>query len=99
MNLELRYKAVRKAGHRLRLSFQMNTEKVLRGRNAMDKFDGIIEFAMKKDVELYTSMPSGWRRIIGALTAPCGSTWIYNGKSYFSGERKTALLVKEDCLE
>jgi hypothetical protein len=99
MNLELRYKAVRKAGHRLRLSFQMNTEKVLRERNAMDKFDRIIEFAMKKDVELYTSMPSGWRRIIGALTAPCGSTWIYNGKSYFSGERKTALLVKEDCLE
>ncbi|WP_243127637.1 hypothetical protein [Schaedlerella arabinosiphila] len=77
----------------------MNTEKVLRERNAMDKFDRIIEFAMKKDVELYTSMPSGWRRIIGALTAPCGSTWIYNGKSYFSGERKTALLVKEDCLE
>lgn len=99
MNLELRYKAVRKAGHRLRLSFQMNTEKVLWERNAMDKFDRIIEFAMKKDVELYTSMPSGWRRIIGALTAPCGSTWIYNGKSYFSGERKTALLVKEDCLE
>lgn len=99
MNLELRYKAVRKAGHRLRLSFQMNTEKVLRERNAMYKFDRIIEFAMKKDVELYTSMPSGWRRIIGALTAPCGSTWIYNGKSYFSGERKTALLVKEDCLE
>lgn len=99
MNLELRYKVVRKAGHRLRLSFQMNTEKVLRERNAMDKFDRIIEFAMKKDVELYTSMPSGWRRIIGALTAPCGSTWIYNGKSYFSGERKTALLVKEDCLE
>lgn len=98
MNLELRYKAVRKAGHRLRLSFQMNTEKVLRERNAMDKFDRIIEFAMKKDVELYTSMPSGWRKMIGALTAPCGSTWIYNGKSYFSGERKTALLVKEDCL-
>lgn len=62
----------------------------------MDKFDRIIEFAMREDVELYTSMPLGWRRIIGALTAPCGSMWIYNGKSYFSGERKTALLVKED---
>ncbi|MCI8727771.1 MAG: hypothetical protein HFG66_17045 [Hungatella sp.] len=65
----------------------------------MDKFDRIIEFAMREDVEPYTSMPLGWRRIIGALTAPRGSMWIYNGKSYFSGERKTALLVKEDCLE
>lgn len=64
----------------------------------MDEFNRIIEFAIKNDVELYTSMPSGWRRIMGALTAPCGSMWIYNGKSYFSGERKKALLVKEECL-
>lgn len=63
----------------------------------MDEFNRIIEFAIKNDVELYTSMPSGWRRVMGALTAPRGSMWIYNGKSNFSKERKTALLVKKDC--
>lgn len=73
-------------------------QKKLRERNAMDKFTRIIEFAIRNDVELYTSMPSGWRRVMGALTAPRGSMWIYNGKSYFSGERKKALLVKEECL-
>ena len=50
----------------------------------MDEFNRIIEFAIKNDVELYTSMPSGWRRVMGALTAPRGSMWIYNGNSYFS---------------
>ncbi len=65
----------------------------------MDEFNRIIEFAIKNDVELYTSMPSGWRRVMGALTAPRGSMWIYNGKSLFSRERKIALLVKEECLE
>lgn len=64
----------------------------------MDEFNRIIEFAMKEDVELYTSMPSGWRRIIGAMTAPRGSIWICNGKSHFSGERKKALLVDEKCM-
>lgn len=64
----------------------------------MDKFNRIIEFAVKNDVELYTSMPLGWRKVIGAMTAPQGSIWIYNGKSLFSSERKTALLVKEECL-
>lgn len=57
------------------------------------------EFAIRTDVELYTAMPSGWRKITGSMTAPRGSTWIYNGKSYFSGERKTALLVEKECLK
>jgi len=64
----------------------------------MDEFNRIVEFAIRKDVELYTNMPSGWRKVIGAVTTPRGSTWICNRKSYFSGERKRALLVKEDCL-
>lgn len=64
----------------------------------MDELSRIIEVAMQKDVELYTDMPSGWKRMIGAVTAPKGSVWICNGKSRFSGERKTALLVREECL-
>jgi len=62
--------------------------------DVMDEFNRIVEFAIRKDVELYTNMPSGWRKVIGAVTAPRGSTWICNGKSYFSGKRKRALLVK-----
>ena len=76
-----------------------STEKALRERDTMDEFNRIIEFVVRKDVELYTSMPSGWKKVIGALTAPRGSIWISNGKSYFSGERRTALLVKEDSME
>ncbi len=64
-----------------------------------DEIDRIIEFAIRQDVELYTAMPLGWRKVIGAMTAPHGSIWIYNGKSYFSGERKTALLVEKECLK
>ena len=79
-------------------SFFLKEHEKLQERNAMDEFNRIIEFAIKNDVELYTSMPSGWRRVMGTLTAPRGSMWIYNGKSYFSGERKKALLVKEECL-
>lgn len=97
MKLKLGCVTGRKADHRFRLSFKVSTEKVLRERNTMDEFSRIIEFAVRKDVELYTSMPLGWKKMIGALTAPRGSIWICNGKSYFSGERKTALLVKEDC--
>ena len=65
----------------------------------MGEFDRIIEFAIRTDVELYTAMPTGWRKITGSMTAPRGSTWIYNGKSYFSGQRKTARLVEKECLK
>lgn len=65
----------------------------------MDEINKIVEFAVKKDVELYTDMPSGWKKIVGAVTAPRGSIWICNGKSYFSGQRKKALLVKVGCME
>ncbi len=65
----------------------------------MDEINRIVAFAVKKDVELYTDMPSGWKKIAGAMTAPRGSIWICNGESYFSGKRKKALLVKAGCME
>ena len=41
-------------------------------------------------------MPDGWREVKGALTAPIGYVWIWNGKSIFSDEYRHALLkVKE----
>ena len=62
----------------------------------MDEINRIVAFAVKKDVELYTDMPSGWKRIAGALTAPCGSVWICNGESRFSGNRRKPLLIKQN---
>lgn len=43
---------------------------------------------------VYEKMPVGWKVVPGALTAPVGYVWIYNGKGFFTnpGERKQALL-------
>lgn len=66
---------------------------------SMDEINRIVAFAVKKDVELYTDMPCGWKRIAGSLTAPCGSVWICNGESRFSGKRRKALLIRRNCME
>ena len=42
-------------------------------------------------------LPEGWKRTVGALTAPVGWYWANNGKSLFGGERKTALIKEEQC--
>lgn len=39
------------------------------------------------DVQIYDTMPEGWRMVYGATTAPKGYAWIYNGQSRFSGKR------------
>ena len=43
----------------------------------MGEFDRIIEFAIRTDVELYTAMPSGWKKITGSMTAPRGLSLIH----------------------
>lgn len=42
-------------------------------------------------------LPEGWKRTVGALTAPVGWYWANNGKSFFGGERKSALIKEEAC--
>ena len=44
------------------------------------------------DVPRYDTMPSGWKEIRGATTAPNGYVWINNRKSVFSEEYRHALL-------
>ena len=47
-------------------------------------------------VPVKEKLPYGWKEAEGGLTAPYGYGWISNGKSRFSGLRKTALLrIKE----
>ncbi len=65
----------------------------------VEKMKLLVLMAGRYDIVKGAKMPAGWKRIIGAMTAPSGSMWICNGKSHFSGERKTALLVKEESLE
>ncbi len=42
--------------------------------------------------DIVQSLPNGWVVDTMAKTAPVGYKWIHNGKSYFSGQRKTALM-------
>lgn len=43
-------------------------------------------------VKVFYQMPTGWKKIFGAQTAPSGYVWIFNGKSIFSSEYRHALL-------
>ena len=48
-----------------------------------------------KGVIVLDHVPKGWKILEGAMTAPRGYKWIYNGESLFSGKRKTALVPEE----
>lgn len=37
-------------------------------------------------------IPKGWKKLEGAITAPKGYSWYWNGKSRFSGEFECALV-------
>ena len=48
----------------------------------------------KREIEYVESVPKGYKKIEGAMTAPLGYTWYSNGKSLLDKERKT-ILVKD----
>lgn len=50
----------------------------------------------KFEVDLYSSLPQGWKEDKGATTAPVGFAWINNGKSLIKGERKSGLIKLEN---
>ena len=47
---------------------------------------------IKIKLEVYNNMPLGWQILPGGQTAPRGFAWIYNGKSIFCADRKTAFI-------
>lgn len=51
-----------------------------------------LENLRKRGVKIVTKVPKGYTELTNATTAPLGYTWYYNGKSLFSGERKTVLV-------
>ena len=44
--------------------------------------------------KILTKAPKGFRKTIGATTAPRGFEWFSNGASRFSGKRKIVLVKK-----
>lgn len=48
-----------------------------------------------KNRTILDHVPKGWKILEGAMTAPRGYKWIYNGESLFSGKRKAALVPEE----
>lgn len=52
----------------------------------------------KKGVDVYDTMPQGWKEVTNAQTAPIGYIWISNNKSHFCGERKSALLLEKGVI-
>jgi len=54
--------------------------------------NGLNEFMRFQDVPIYETMPTGWKKLRGATTAPNGYVWIWNGKSVFTKEYRHALL-------
>ena len=58
----------------------------------MTKTERLISYFKESGVKFLNFMPEGWKEINGAMTAPNGYKWIFNGKSVFSKEYKHALL-------
>lgn len=53
-------------------------------------------------IEIYETMPKGWKVLEGATTAPKGYVWIWNVKSLFpknGEERFRSGLIKEDNIQ
>lgn len=45
-------------------------------------------------VKCYKTMPKGYKEIKGALTAPKGAIWAYNGETILSGKRKKCFVLE-----
>ena len=58
----------------------------------MIKSEKRIKTFVEMGVKIFTSMPDGWKDIKGALTAPNGYKWIFNGCSLFTDDYRQALL-------
>lgn len=61
-------------------------KKVVNGIKASSKYYG---------VKCYKTMPKGYKEIKGALTAPEGAIWAYNGETILSGKRKKCFVLEK----
>lgn len=66
--------------------------KSLNGNAREKRTEQQIKELRKKGVQFRNTVPKGYTKLENATTAPLGYTWYSNGKSMFSGERKTVLV-------
>lgn len=59
-----------------------------------EKIRKIKEYAIKNNIDMYETIPQGWKMLDGCLTAPRGTVWISNNESWKSGSLKHAILIK-----
>lgn len=55
----------------------------------------IREFAVKNNIDIYETIPQGWDKLNGYITAPKGTVWISNMELFKSGNRKQAILLED----
>lgn len=49
-----------------------------------------------ENVNIYETIPEGWGKLKGAVTAPKGYVWIWNRKSRFNGQYQRGLLKLDE---
>lgn len=61
-----------------------------------EKIDRIKDFAAKHKIDIYSEIPTGWKKTEPRITAPNGTIMISNMKSIFSKKRKIGILLQEN---
>ena len=58
-----------------------------------EKNKKIKEYAIKNNIQIYKTIPEGWKELNGCLTAPIGTVWISNIATFKSENRKRGILL------
>lgn len=59
------------------------------------KIRKIKEYAKEKNVDIYKTIPNGWKKLNGCLTAPIGTVWVSNMELFRSGNFKKGILLAD----
>ena len=52
----------------------------------------------EQTVTVLDEIPNGYKKVLYTMTQPIGCSWYSNGKSIFSGERKSVLVCENKEL-
>ncbi|WP_125154488.1 hypothetical protein [Clostridium rectalis] len=60
-----------------------------------EKHRKIREYAKEHNIDIYKTIPKGWKELNGALTAPMGTVWVSNMELFKSGNLKRGILLAD----
>ncbi|EQB4341419.1 hypothetical protein ACYJ2U_001803 [Clostridium botulinum] len=60
-----------------------------------EKHRKIREYAKERNIDIYKTIPKGWKELNGALTAPIGTVWVSNMELFKSGNLKRGILLAD----